>query len=84
MTVYRCDGTPVYRCTGTVLAVSPERQIVAAYRAGQASWDEPLSEQPVANPWNGRAETARERVLSVVWRRGRLSRIDPVFRAETA
>lgn len=52
-------------------------EIAAAYRAGAASWDTAPRGVDVPNPWNGRGPTSRERVLAVVWRRGRLSRVTP-------
>lgn len=60
--------------------MSVEQEIVAAYPVGAASWDTAAPGVDVTNPWRGDADTARERVLSVVWRRGRLSRVSPVFR----
>lgn len=38
-----------------------------AYRAGR---DTAITGQPRRNPHNGNADTARERVLSVIWARG--------------
>ncbi|MCD2191656.1 hypothetical protein [Actinomycetospora soli] len=62
-------------------ATSSEQQIVAAYRAGRASWQAHGIDVPC--PWNGRGPTTRERVLAVAWRRGRLSGVDPAFRGAT-
>ena len=56
-------------------------EMAATYRSGRASWDVP---GPAVNPWNGTGPTARERVLSVMWRRGRLSGVSPVFRGAAA
>lgn len=55
-------------------------EISAAYRAGAASWGTAPRGVDVPNPYDGRGPTARERVLAVMWRRGRLSRVDPLFR----
>jgi hypothetical protein len=60
--------------------VTVEQQIVAAYRAGAESWVQAAPGVDVANPWDGRGETTRERVLSVAWRNGRRAGVDPMFR----
>lgn len=57
-------------------------EIAAAYRAGAASWDTAAPGEQVPNPYDGRSDTARERVLAMAWTRGRHSRIDPVFREQ--
>lgn len=59
---------------------SVNREIAAAYRAGAATWNHAPRGVDVPNPYDGRGDTARERVLSVAWRRGRLSGVSPAFR----
>lgn len=44
-----------------------ERRMVDAYRAGRQCAE---SGQPRRNPFDGAADTAEERVLSVMWARG--------------